>query len=71
MKKIGLIAGSIALAATPVLAETQRNAEPVTGESGIEGMSTAGLILSVIAAGILAGTIFFSGNDGDDDPVSA
>ncbi|MEO9462571.1 MAG: hypothetical protein ABJ242_07540 [Marinomonas sp.] len=72
MKKIALIAGSIALAATPALAETQRKAEPITQESKLgEGTNIAGLIFALIAAGVIAGAIFFSGDSGEDEPISA
>lgn len=71
MKKIALIVGSLALATTPALAETQRAAEPVTGESEIGEMSTTGLILALIAAGVIIGAIFAAGGDGDDEPISA
>ena len=69
MKKIALLASSIALAATPVLAETQIAVEPVEAESNLGETNKIGLVFAAIAAAIIAGAIFFS--DGDDDPISA
>ncbi|MEP2734759.1 MAG: hypothetical protein ABJP34_00555 [Erythrobacter sp.] len=71
MKKIALIASSVALAATPVLAETQIAVEPTTAESNLGETNKLGLAFAVIAAAVIAGAIFFSGDDGDDEPISA
>ncbi len=65
MKKFGLLLGSLALAATPVMAETQRATAPVTAESELEG---EGVLAALLLAAVIA-TLVVIGSD--DDPVSA
>ena len=70
MKKIALIVGSLSLAATPVLAQTQIAVEPVTSENKLgEDANIAGLIFAALAAGLIIAAIISSEND--DDPISA
>lgn len=70
MKKIALFASSIALAATPVLADTQIAVEPTTSENNLgEGANIAGLIFAALAAGLIIAAVISSEND--DDPISA
>lgn len=65
MKKIALFAGALALAGTPVLAQSLPAIAPVADESELEGSS--GLLIAALAAGIIAIAVLAVTNDDDGE----
>ena len=71
MKIFSLVAASVALAATPVVAQAQsadRAAAPVSSEQELGGGSDG--LIAAIAIAVLAAFIYFTVDDDDLDPVS-
>lgn len=62
------LAASLALVASPVLAQSERASEPTLDESEMRG---SGLILAILAAAAFIAAIIIATGSGDDDSVSA
>ncbi len=62
---------AVSLAASPAIAQADRAAAPVTGESelGGEGSGTGVILALLAAAAIIAGIVIAADND-DDTPTS-